>query len=47
MFDQLFKSSQAECLRPNYYVIKLFNFVHISSAMSDDNTDPVIKWWWL
>jgi hypothetical protein len=22
-----------------------FNFVHLSSAMSDNNTDPVIIWW--
>jgi hypothetical protein len=24
-----------------------FNFVHLPSAMEDNNTDPVIIWWWL
>jgi hypothetical protein len=28
-------------------MIVIFNFMHFSSAMSDNNTDPVIIWWWL
>jgi hypothetical protein len=28
-------------------VIEFFNFVHFSSAMSDNNIEPVVIWWWL
>jgi hypothetical protein len=28
-------------------VIVSFNFVNFFSAMSDNNIDPVIIWWWL
>jgi hypothetical protein len=28
-------------------MIEFFNFVHFSSAIPDNNTDPIIIWWWL
>jgi hypothetical protein len=34
-------------VRPTKYMIVFFNFVHLASAMEDNNTDPVAIWWQL
>jgi hypothetical protein len=28
-------------------MIVIFNFANLFSAMSDNNIDPVVIWWWL
>lgn len=34
------------CVRPTYYLIVIFNFVHFISAVSDNNIDPVVILWY-